>query len=98
MGGVDALCDILLGVVVAVDDLILGGCHKVFGYRGLVIILKILTIVFHLSCAFGIVLVILWAEELGVSLEWFVDVILIVSFGDALVNYLTVVGVINVVL
>ncbi|WP_395640482.1 thiamine pyrophosphate-dependent enzyme [Pseudolysinimonas sp.] len=95
VAGVDALRDILLGVVAAVDDPISGGRHKVFGHRGLAIIPKTSTIASHLPRALGIALAIPHAAKLGVASAWPRDAISVASFGDASVNHSTAVGAIN---
>lgn len=95
LGGVDALRDILLGVVAAVDDPISGGRHKVFGHRELAIIPKTSTIASHLPRALGIALAIPHAAKLGVASAWPRDAISVASFGDASVNHSTAVGAIN---
>ena len=98
VAGVDALRDILLGVVAAVDDPISGGRHKVFGRRELAIIPKTSTIASHLPRALGIALAIPHATKLGVPSEWPRDAISVASFGDASINHSTAVGAINAAL
>jgi 2-oxoisovalerate dehydrogenase E1 component len=94
----DALRDVLLGVVAAIDEPIAGGRHKVFGRYDLHIIPQTSTIASHLPRAVGVAFSIARAKKLGVVCAWPEDAITVCSFGDASVNHSTAVGAINAAL
>jgi len=93
--GREALSDVLLGCVAAVDEPIAGGRHKVFGRYDLHIIPQTSTIASHLPRAVGVAFSIARARKLGVACAWPDDAIAVCSFGDASVNHSTAVGAIN---
>jgi 2-oxoisovalerate dehydrogenase E1 component len=98
VGGRDALRDVLLGLVAAVDEPIAGGRHKVFGRYDLNVIPQTSTIASHLPRAVGVAFSIARAKKLGVVCPWPDDAVTVCSFGDASVNHSTAVGAINAAL
>ncbi|MGB4138154.1 MAG: transketolase C-terminal domain-containing protein, partial [Microbacterium sp.] len=94
-GGIDALRDILLGVVAAQDDPISGGRHKVFGRAELNIVPQTSTIASHLPRALGVARSIAHAPLLGADTPWPRDAVVVASLGDASANHSTAVGAIN---
>ena len=98
VGGRDALRDVLLGLVAAVEEPIAGGRHKVFGRYDLNVIPQTSTIASHLPRAVGVAFSIARAKKLGVVCPWPDDAVTVCSFGDASVNHSTAVGAINAAL
>ncbi len=93
--GVDAVRDVLLGLVAAAEDPISGGRHKVFGRRELNVIPQTSTIASHLPRAVGVAVSMDLAARLGVPSPWPEDAVVVCSFGDASANHSTAVGAIN---
>ena len=93
--GVDAMRDVLLGMVASSEDPISGGRHKVIGSRELQIIPQTSTIASHLPRAVGMALAIERAHKLGVSCPYPADALVVCSFGDASANHSTATGAIN---
>src|ERR1700736_3913717 len=98
VGGRDALRDVLLGLVAAVEEPIAGGRHKVFGRYDLNVIPQTSTIASHLPRAVGVAFSIARAKKLGVASPWPDDAVTVCTFGDASVNHSTAVGAINAAL
>lgn len=93
--GSDALRDVLLGMVAAIDEPISGGRHKVFGRHDLHVIPQTSTIASHLPRALGVAFSIARSRKLGVECPWPADALAVCSFGDASANHSTAVGAIN---
>jgi len=94
--GVDAVRDILLGVVAGAEEPISGGRHKVFGSRALEVIPQTSTIASHLPRAVGLAFAIERASRLGVtSASYRPPAIVVASFGDASANHSTLTGAIQ---
>lgn len=93
--GVDALRDVLLGMVASAEDPVSGGRHKVFGSSQLQIIPQTSTIASHLPRAVGMALAIERAAKLGVRCPYPPDALVVCSFGDASANHSTAAGAIN---
>lgn len=93
--GVDALRDVLLGIVAATEEPISGGRHKVFGRRELAVIPQTSTIASHLPRALGVAFSIDRAARIGVAGEWPSDAVAVCSFGDASANHSTATGAVN---
>src|SRR5690242_9486338 len=81
--GSDALRDVLLGMVAAIDEPISGGRHKVFGRHDLHVIPQTSTIASHLPRALGVAFSIARSRKLGVECPWPADALAVCSFGDA---------------
>ncbi|MCG8422219.1 MAG: thiamine pyrophosphate-dependent enzyme [Proteobacteria bacterium] len=92
---VDALGDVLLGVVASRQEPIAGGRHKVFGSIALTIWPQTSTIASHLPKAVGTAFALERKKRLGLALDVPEDAIIACSFGDATVNHSTAVGAIN---
>jgi 2-oxoisovalerate dehydrogenase E1 component len=95
VAGSDALRDVLLGIVAAVEEPISGGRHKVFGRRDLAVLPQTSTIASHLPRALGVAFSIDRARKVGLDGEWPRDAVTVCSFGDASANHSTAVGAIN---
>ncbi|HEY6499726.1 MAG TPA: thiamine pyrophosphate-dependent enzyme [Streptosporangiaceae bacterium] len=93
--GQDPVRDALLGMVVAAEDPIAGGRHKVFGSEPLAVIPQTSTIASHLPRAVGIAFALDRAARLGVTSRWPEDAVVVCSFGDASANHSTAAGAIN---
>jgi 2-oxoisovalerate dehydrogenase E1 component len=93
--GVDAVRDVLLGLVASSDDPIAGGRHKVFGHAALHVIPQTSTIASHLPRAVGLALALERAHKLGVACPYPRDALVVCSFGDASANHSTLTGAIN---
>ncbi|KMO83610.1 MFS transporter [Mycolicibacterium chubuense] len=93
--GSNALRDVLLGMVAAIDEPISGGRHKVFGRHDLHVIPQTSTIASHLPRALGVAFSIARSRKLGVECPWPADALAVCSFGDASANHSTAVGAIN---
>jgi 2-oxoisovalerate dehydrogenase E1 component len=94
-GGVDAVRDVLLGMVASSEDPIAGGRHKVFGNAELEIIPQTSTIASHLPRAVGLAFSIERAKKLRVPCRYAADALVVCSFGDASANHSTATGAIN---
>jgi len=94
-GGVDAMEDILSGVVAARTDPISGGRHKVFGRAELSIVPQTSTIASHLPRALGVAMSLRHAVKLGQEAQWPADAVAAASLGDASINHSTAVGALN---
>ncbi|MBU9764496.1 MFS transporter [Mycobacterium sp. TNTM28] len=98
VGGIDAVRDVLLGLVAATAEPISGGRHKVFGRRELNVIPQTSTIASHLPRSVGVAFSIARTRKLGVPCPWPDDAVTVCSFGDASVNHSTAVGAVNAAL
>ncbi len=94
-GRVDAVRDVLLGLLGAKDEPIAGGRHKVFGSKALEIIPQTSTIASHGPRAVGLALAIERAKKLGLPCPYPAGAIVVTSFGDASANHSTLTGAIN---
>ncbi|MBL8743190.1 MAG: hypothetical protein JNK04_18900, partial [Myxococcales bacterium] len=94
-GRVDAVRDVLLGLLGAKDEPIAGGRHKVFGSKPLEIIPQTSTIASHGPRAVGLALAIERSKKLGVACPYPPDAVVLMSFGDASANHSTLTGAIN---
>ncbi|HKP59811.1 MAG TPA: thiamine pyrophosphate-dependent enzyme [Polyangiales bacterium] len=94
-GGVDAVRDVLLGMVASSEEPIAGGRHKVFGNAELHVIPQTSTIASHLPRAVGLALAIERAHKLRVACRYPDDALVVCSFGDASANHSTAAGAIN---
>lgn len=87
---VEAVRDVLRGVVASAREPIAGGRHKVFGRTDLQIIPTTSTVASHLPRAVGAAFAIDRAPRIsGVQSPWADDAIVVCSFGDAAVNHAT---------
>ncbi len=93
--GVDAVRDVLLGLVAAADDPISGGRHKVFGRHELAVVPQTSTIASHLPRALGTAFSLDRATKLGVDSGWPAGSVVVASFGDASANHSTATGAVN---
>lgn len=93
--GVDAVRDVLLGVVAAADDPISGGRHKVLGRHELAVVPQTSTIASHLPRAVGLAFALGRARRLGVAPAFPADSVVVASLGDASVNHSTAAGAVN---
>lgn len=93
--GVDAVRDVLLGVVAAADDPISGGRHKVLGRHELAVVPQTSTIASHLPRAVGLAFALGRARRLGVEPAFPADSVVVASLGDASVNHSTAAGAVN---
>jgi 2-oxoisovalerate dehydrogenase E1 component len=94
-GIVNAIRDVLLGVVAAAEEPLAGGRHKVFGSRPLAVIPQTSTIGSHLPRAVGLAFAIDRARKVGVASGWPAGAVVICGFGDASVNHSTTAGALN---
>lgn len=94
-GRIDALQDILLGVMGAADEPISQGRHKVFGRTELSVIPQTSTIASQVPRALGVAFAIGRGRRLGIDLAWPTDAVTVCSFGDASLNHSTAAGAIN---
>jgi 2-oxoisovalerate dehydrogenase E1 component len=96
-GAHDAVDDVLLGMLAAVDEPIAGGRHKVFGNAALSIIPQTSTIASHLPRAVGVAFALGRRSKLDprIELTWNDDAVVVCSFGDASANHSTAAGAIN---
>ncbi|MBW2460776.1 MAG: MFS transporter [Deltaproteobacteria bacterium] len=100
-GGVDAVRDVLLGVVAARDEPMAGGRHKVFGSRPLNIPPQTSTIASHLPRALGLALALERRRRVPVdpaAAPCPDDAIVVCTFGDASANHSTAAGTVNAAL
>lgn len=95
VAGVDAVRDILLGVVGAAADPISGGRHKVLGRHELAVVPQTSTIASHLPRAVGLAFALGRARRLGVDPAFPADSVVVASLGDASVNHSTAAGAVN---
>jgi 2-oxoisovalerate dehydrogenase E1 component len=93
--GIDAMSDVLRGMLASVDEPIAGGRHKVFGREELAIIPQTSTIASHLPRAVGVAFTIGRAPKVAAPTAWPADAVVVCSFGDASANHSTAVGAIN---
>lgn len=93
--GIDAVSDVLRGMLASVDEPMAGGRHKVFGRAELSIIPQTSTIASHLPRAVGVAFTIGRAPKVAAPIAWPADSIVVCSFGDASANHSTAVGAIN---
>jgi 2-oxoisovalerate dehydrogenase E1 component len=85
---VEAIRDVLRGVVASAKEPIAGGRHKVFGRADLQIIPTTSTVASHLPRAVGVGFGISLAPSLrGTDTPWPDDAIVVASFGDASINH-----------
>jgi 2-oxoisovalerate dehydrogenase E1 component len=92
---VDAVRDVLLGMVASRDEPIAGGRHKVFGSAPLAIPPQTSTIASHLPKAVGLAFALDRGTRLRVARAAPDDAIVVCSFGDASANHSTAVGAIH---
>ena len=92
---IDAVRDVLSGIVAAAEEPISGGRHKVFGRHELSVIPQTSTIASHLPRALGVAFSIDRAAKIGVGGGWPRDAVAVCSFGDASANHSTTTGAIN---
>ena len=86
-GDMEAIRDVLRGVVASSKEPIAGGRHKVFGGAATGVIPTTSTIASHLPRAVGMGFAIERAKQIGVAdTGWPSDAIVVCSFGDASVN------------
>jgi 2-oxoisovalerate dehydrogenase E1 component len=93
--GHDAVSDVLLGMLAAVDEPMAGGRHKVFGHHALTVIPQTSTIASHLPRALGVAFTIGRARKLALPTRWPDDALAVCSFGDASSNHSSAQGAIN---
>jgi 2-oxoisovalerate dehydrogenase E1 component len=93
--GIDAVSDVLRGMLASVDEPMAGGRHKVFGRAELAIIPQTSTIASHLPRAVGVAFTIGRAPKVAAPIAWPADSVVVCSFGDASANHSTAVGAIN---
>jgi 2-oxoisovalerate dehydrogenase E1 component len=93
--GASPLADVLHSLTASVHDPISGGRHKVFGHPDLSIIPQTSTIGSHLPRAMGLAFSLPRAHQLGASVPWPRDALVVASFGDASANHSTTQGALN---
>jgi 2-oxoisovalerate dehydrogenase E1 component len=89
---VDAVRDVLRGVVASAREPIAGGRHKVFGSAGLNIIPTTSTIASHLPRAVGLAFAL---SRKHAGSRWPDDAVAVASFGDASVNHASATAALN---
>ncbi len=93
--GSTPITDVLHTLAGSVLDPISGGRHKVFGHPDLAVIPQTSTIGSHLPRAMGLAFSLPRAHQLGATVPWPADSVVVTSFGDASANHSTTIGAIN---